>query len=92
MNLRNRILALAGTWKLGAQFAPVLKMLAADRQGAVQSAAGDLRGATPEKMADRIARFRERERRRIGQLGRARYGAGWSRLDPRAQSLLMKRR
>lgn len=93
MNLRNRILGLAGTWKLGVQLAPVLKMLPAARQAAVTAGVETLRSQPADKLAERLGQFRTRERRRIGRLGRKRFGAGWSRLDPRLlQSQLMKPR
>lgn len=89
MHLRNRMLALVGSWKLGVDFAAVLKMLPEGRRAAVQSNVEALRGEQPE----RIANLRAREQRRIGRAGRRRHGSGWSRLDPRVVSaILMKSR
>ena len=47
-----------------------------------------LRGS--ESDARRLAALRERERRRIDRLERARFGPGWDRLDPRIREAWLR--
>lgn len=82
MVARNRILALAGAWKFGDRFARILEMLPPERRAGVPKVAG-----RPE---ERLAALRERERRRIAKLGRKRFGAGWTRLDPRIREAWLR--
>jgi hypothetical protein len=90
MTLRNQFLALAGRWKLGDGFDAVVKMLPDDRQAPVKERLDALRGASPDSLPERLLRAREREMRRIGRVGKARYGPAWSRLDPKVALWLVQ--
>jgi hypothetical protein len=90
MTLRDQVLAMAGRSKLGDGFDAVVKMLPEKRQAAVRSRLEELRGVSGEALPERLLGLREREARRIGRIGRARYGAGWNRLDPAVAGWLVR--
>lgn len=81
MTYRDRIFALAATWRLGDSAAGVLALLPAERRV-------EAREANP---AEKLTRLLRREQAWLDSWGRKRWGAAWDRLDPRVRARLVER-